>query len=214
MAKFELPPIYPVTSRELSGLAHAEQVRQLADAGCRFVQIREKSASSRDFHNSVVESLAIARKFGMKVIVNDRIDVAIAAGADGVHLGQEDMSPGFARELLGSDAIIGYSTHSVEQAIEALSMPIDYIAVGPVFATSTKQNPDPVIGIDGIAAIRAATGSINIVAIGGITIDNVAEVIRAGADSAAVISDLYRDPQEIAARYAAIEASASIVKQS
>lgn len=205
---FRLPPIYPITNRELSGLGHAEQVRQLAEAGCRFVQIREKTATSRDFYTAVVESLAIARPYDMKVIVNDRVDIAIAAGGDGVHLGQDDLSPHLARRILGNEALIGYSTHSVDQAIAAIAMPVDYIAIGPIFSTSTKENPDPVIGLEGIREIREAVGPANIVAIGGIGLENVAEVIAAGADSAAVISELYHEPLDIGARYRALEGSA------
>jgi len=212
MIFFELPAIYPITDRELSGLDHAEQVRHLAEAGCRFVQIREKSASSREFYDAVVESLAVAREFGVKIIVNDRVDIAIAAGADGVHLGQEDLSPIVARELLGEAAIIGYSTHSVEQAREAAAMPVDHIAVGPVFSTSTKENPDPVIGLDGIRRTREAVGTVKIVAIGGIGLENIADVIAAGADSAAIISDLFRDPKGIGGRYQALLDAATRVK--
>jgi thiamine-phosphate pyrophosphorylase len=210
---FKLPVIYPITSRELSGLAHIEQIRQFAAAGCRFVQIREKSGSSREFYDAVVGSLTIAKEFGMTVIANDRVDVAIAAGAHGVHLGQDDLSPAIARKLLGDKAIIGYSTHSVEQAIAASAMPVDYIAVGPVFSTSTKEDPDPVIGLAGIRTIREAVGPVQIVAIGGIGLNNVAEVIAAGADSAAVISDLYLDPGEIGARYETLANVAANVKQ-
>lgn len=209
---FRLPAIYPITDRELSGLSHAEQVRQLAEAGCRFVQIREKSASSREFYDAVISSLAVANSLGMKVIVNDRVDVAIAARADGVHLGQDDLSPVVARKLLGGDAIIGYSTHSVQQAIEAAGMPVDYVAVGPVYSTSTKVNHDPVIGLDGIRLIRGPVGEVKIVAIGGIGIDNVADVIAAGADSAAVISGLYCESDSIGIGYRALEMAVASVK--
>jgi thiamine-phosphate pyrophosphorylase len=208
MASFKLPTIYPITNRELSGLGHADQVRQLAEAGCRFIQIREKSAPSREFYDSVVESLEVAKLFGTKIIVNDRIDIAIASGAHGVHLGQEDLSPLDARKLLGDDAIIGYSTHSVAQAVEALAMPVDYIAVGPIFVTSTKEDPDPVIALDGIRDIRAVVGSARLVAIGGIGLANVASVIAAGADSAAIISGLYHDPEQIGSQYGALEKAA------
>lgn len=214
MVSFELPAVYPITNRELSGLSHSEQVRQLGSVGCRFLQIREKSASSREFFDAVVESLELAREVGMKLIVNDRVDIAIAAGADGIHLGQDDLSPLIARRLLGDDAIIGYSTHSVEQAIEAASMPVDYIAVGPVFSTSTKENPDPVIGIEGVRRIRNAVGSIKIVAIGGTGPSNIADVMAAGANSAAIISDLFLAPNDIAGRYEALEKATSSVKHS
>lgn len=197
----ELPVIYPITNRELSGLGHAEQIRLLGEAGSRFVQIREKTATSSQFYDSVVESLGVAQSFGMKVIVNDRADIAIAARAHGVHLGQDDLSPIVARRLLGDEANIGYSTHSVEQAIEAAGMPVDYIAVGPVFSTFTKENPDAVIGLERLARIREAVGAMKIVAIGGINRTNVADVLAAGADSAAIISDLYSSPPDIAQRF-------------
>lgn len=208
MRLFQLPAIYPITDRQHSGLDHAEQVRQLAGAGCRFVQIREKSATSRDFYDEVVASLAITKAFGMKLIVNDRVDIAIAAGAHGVHLGQDDLSPIVARRLLGDEAIIGYSTHSVEQAIEAAKMPVDYIAVGPVFSTSTKEDPDPVIGLEGLVRIREAVGAVAIVAIGGIGSENVASVIAAGADSAAIISDLFSGRSDIGGRYRSLDLTA------
>lgn len=212
MTLFKLPAIYPITNRELSGLSHAEQVRRLAESGCRFVQIREKSASSREFYEAVVEALSIANEVGMKIIVNDRVDIAVAAGAHGVHLGQEDMPAAEARKLLGEEAILGYSTHTVEQALEATKMPLDYIAVGPIYATSTKEDPDPVIGLDGIKRIRSAVGTRKLVAIGGINVENIAAVIAAGADSAAIISSLYYDPSEIGQRYQALTKAASTVK--
>ena len=211
MTSFKLPAIYPITNRELSGLSHAEQVRQLAESGCRFVQIREKSAPSREFYEAVVEAVSIANRIGMKIIVNDRVDIAIAAGAHGVHLGQEDMPAAEARKLLGEEAILGYSTHSVEQALEATKMPVDYIAVGPVYATTTKEDPDPVIGLEGIKRIRSAVGTQKLVAIGGINLDNVSSVISAGADSAAIISELYCDQSEIGLRYQALTRAAQTV---
>ena len=205
-----LPKIYPITNVELSGLSHAAQVRILADAGCRFVQIREKSGSSREIFDAVVESIAIADALGMKIILNDRADIAIAAGAHGVHLGQDDLPPAEARKLLGNDAIIGYSTHSVEQAIEAVKLPIDYLAIGPIFATTTKENPDPVVGLDGLSRVRDAIGDFPLIAIGGIDITNVHNVLTAGADSAAVISDLFAPGTTLADRFRALEAVSSV----
>jgi thiamine-phosphate diphosphorylase len=114
----------------------------------------------------------------------------LAVGAYGVHLGQDDMPPEAARRLLGDKAIIGYSTHSVEQAGKALTLPIDYIAIGPIFATSTKTNPSPTLGLERLRAVRAAVGNVQLVAIGGISHSNAREVIEAGADSVAVISAL------------------------
>ncbi len=196
-----LPKNYPITNVELSGLSHADQVRSLAEAGCRFVQIREKSASSRAFYDDVVKSLQLAEEFAMKVIVNDRVDIAIAAKAHGIHLGQDDLPPDEARKLLGDSAIIGYSTHSVEQAVEATEMPIDYIAVGPIFPTSTKENPDPVVGLNGLIEVRSAIGDLPLVAIGGIRLENIPAVLNSGADSVALISALFEGERGLAEMY-------------
>ena len=126
----------------------------------------------------------------MHLIINDRVDVALAVGAHGVHLGQDDMPPDAARELLGPDAIIGYSTHNINQALAATKLSIDYLAIGPIFNTTTKADTAPVLGLDGLRAVRQAIGAFPLVAIGGITRGNAREVIAAGADSVAVISAL------------------------
>jgi thiamine-phosphate pyrophosphorylase len=205
-----LPKIYPITSVELSGLSHPGQVQALADAGCRFVQIREKSGSSRGIFDAVVESVSIADAFGMKIILNDRVDIAIAVGAHGIHLGQDDLPPVEARRLLSNDAIIGYSTHSVEQAIEAAKLPIDYVAIGPIFATTTRENPDPVVGLDGLRRVRDAIGDFPLVAIGGIGITNINEVLAAGANSAAIISGLFAQGTSLDNRFRALERAAIV----
>jgi thiamine-phosphate pyrophosphorylase len=197
-----LPKLYPITDRSLSGLSHAEQVARLADGGARVVQLREKHLSPRDFYREAEEALRVARERGVKLIVNDRADIALALGADGLHLGQDDMPPEAARALLGDEAIIGFSTHNVAQAIGAARLPVGYVAVGPVFATSSKSNPDPVIGLEGVARARAAVGRLMLVAIGGITRENARDVLEAGADSVAVIGALLAptDPAEITRR--------------
>jgi thiamine-phosphate pyrophosphorylase len=135
----------------------------------------------------------------VKLIVNDRADIALALGADGVHLGQDDMPPEAARALLGGGAVVGFSTHGVEQAIAAARLPVDYIAVGPIFATASKENPDPVVGLEGLRRVREAVGRVQVVAIGGVTHENGPSVLAAGADSVAVISALLNpeDPSEI-----------------
>ena len=205
-----LPKIYPITNVELARLSHADQVRALAEVGCRFVQIREKTGSSREIFEAVVESLSIAEAVGMKIILNDRVDIAIAARAHGIHLGQDDLPPTEARKLLGDDAIIGYSTHSIEQAIEAAGLAIDYVAIGPIFATTTKENPDPVVGLDGLKRVREAIGDFPLVAIGGIDITNVHSVLAAGADSAAVISDLFAPGTALDDRFCALQEAANV----
>ncbi len=195
---FNLPKIYPITDRKLAGVSHQQQISQFASGGATFAQVREKLLSPRDFYEEAAEAVRIARDAGVRIILNDRVDFALALSADGVHLGQDDLPPEQARMILGEKAIIGYSTHSVEEAVDALKLPIDYIAIGPIFPTATKPDHAPIVGIEGLRRIRAAAGRFPIVAIGGIDRLNVTEVFRAGADSAAIISDLFCKPMDIA----------------
>lgn len=195
--KFEIPKIYPITDIGLSGLSHLEQVKRFALGGARFIQLREKNLAPKDFYESAEEAVEFARENGIKIIINDRVDIALALKADGVHLGQEDLPPAEARKILGEKAVIGFSTHSVEQAVEAIKFPVDYIAIGPVLPTQTKENPEETVGLDGIEKVRAAIGDFPLVAIGGIKVRNLPEVFRAGADSAAVIGDLLSEPEKI-----------------
>jgi len=199
---FILPKLYAITDRRLSGLSHAEQVARLCEGGARAVQLREKQLSAREFYAEVLEALRVARSFGAKLIINDRADVALAVGADGVHVGQDDVPPLAARALLGEGRIVGFSTHSVEQASAAARLPLDYLAIGPVFDTSSKANPDPVVGLEGVRRVRAAVGTLPLVAIGGITAERAPSVLKAGADSVAVIGALLDtpDPAEITRR--------------
>ncbi len=200
--RIALPKIYPITNAELSGLPHEEQVRLLLDGGATFIQVREKGAPSGDFFRSAAAAVQIGHERGAKIIINDRVDIALVTGADGVHLGQDDLHPEEARKILGPAAIIGFSTHSMEQALSAMSFPIDYIAIGPVFDTRTKSDPDPVVGVEGIRNVRQAIGHIPLVAIGGIRLENVSDVLSAGADSAAVISDIVGERGNISRRMA------------
>ena len=186
---FVPPRLYPITDERLSGWSHAEQVERLAAGGATLIQLREKSASPRAFYYAALEAMKVARRVGVRIIINDRVDIAIAVDADGVHLGQGDVPPDHARRLLGEDRIVGFSTHSAKQALEADCAPVDYIAIGPVFQTLTKQNPEAIVGLAAISAIKSRTSK-PLVAIGGITLARVLSVIEAGADSVAVISDL------------------------
>ena len=201
MPPFSLPKIYPITDARLSGLSHAEQVARLADGGATLVQLREKHAGPREFYRQAEEALRVARARGVRLVVNDRADIALALGADGLHLGQDDLDPSAARRLLGDRFLIGYSTHNVEQAAEVALLPVDDIAVGPVIQTSTKEKPDPVVGLEGVAAVRAAVGRVPVVAIGGITRETARAVLAAGADSVALVGALVAgNPAEIARR--------------
>ena len=198
-----LPKLYPITDRLLSGLSHAEQVARLCEGGATLVQVREKRLPPREFYREAEEALKVARSFGARLVVNDRADIALALGADGVHLGQDDMPPAAARALLGERAVVGFSTHGPGQAVAAAGLPVDYVAIGPVFATSSKEKPDPTVGLEGVRRVRAAVGAVSLVAIGGITAETARAVLEAGADSVAVIGALVAnpaDPSEITRR--------------
>jgi thiamine-phosphate pyrophosphorylase len=196
-----LPKFYPITDARLTNLSHAEQVARLRDGGARFIQLREKHLSPREFYDEAEAALDLARERGVRLIVNDRADIALALGADGLHLGQDDLDPAVARRLLGERFIIGYSTHSVAQAIEAARLPVDYIALGPIFDTRTKENPDPTVGLEALRRVRDSIDpSVALIAIGGITRDTARAALDAGADSVAVISALLDAPDLITER--------------
>ena len=182
---------------QLSGLSLVQQVRLLSLGGASLIQLREKHKPAREFYEQAKAAVAVTAQWGVQLLINDRVDIALAVGAHGVHLGQDDMPPDAARKLLGPDAIIGYSTHNIEQAVAATKLPIDYLAVGPIFATTTKSDTAPVVGLDGLRAVRQEIGPFPLVAIGGITRENAREVIQAGADSVAVISALLSDSTAI-----------------
>jgi len=193
-----LPRLYPIIDPALlpgagdQAARVAAFARELAKGGATLIQYRNKTGSGRQMLSDARE---LRRALGSEVrlIMNDRADLCLAAGFDGVHVGQEDLSPEGARAVVGDRLWVGVSTHSVAQVIHAAQTSADYIAIGPVFATASKQNPDPVVGLEGVRAARAATRK-PLVAIGGITRVNAASVIQAGADSVAVISDLVHDP--------------------
>lgn len=197
----DFPRVYPITDTHLSGLSHAQQVARLVEGGASLIQLRDKHAAPREFYREAAAALRVARAYNARLIINDRVDIALALGADGVHLGQADLPVKAARSLLGHHAIIGFSTHSAEQAQLATSLPVDYIAFGPVFATTTKQNPEPVAGLAELREVSEAWGRIArpmpLVAIGGIAVSNLRQAIDAGADSLAVIAALLADPMKI-----------------
>jgi thiamine-phosphate pyrophosphorylase len=188
-----LPPrpfLYPIVDvAALGERAVGSVVAALAAGGAKVVQFRAKGLSDRRFLDLAAEALAAARAGGAALIVNDRPDVALILGADGVHLGQDDLDPRAVRPLLPPGALLGVSTHNVEQVERAAGAPVDYLAIGPVFPTRSKAAPDPVVGLEMVRKARAlVTGSL--VAIGGITEENARSVVDAGADGVAVISAL------------------------
>jgi len=171
---------------------------ELRAAGVALFQYRNKSGNARQMLSQARE---LRRKLeGARLIMNDRADLCLAAGFDGVHLGQEDLSPEGARRIVGEKLWVGVSTHNPEQVRAEASGSADYVAVGPVFATSSKANPDPVIGLEGVRAARRLTQK-PLVAIGGITRENCRSVLEAGADAVAVISDLLDNPRKSAEEF-------------
>jgi len=201
---FVLPKVYPLTDVRLTGLSHAEQVRRLAAGGALLVQLREKTSRGREFYESAKAAVVAAHDRGIRLIINDRADIAAAVKADGVHLGQDDLPVLAARELLGPQAIIGLSTHNLSQAEAAMELPISYLAFGPIFSTPTKDDPAPEVGLEGLNIARKKVGDFPMVAIGGITDKNAMEVIEAGANSVAIISALLSNSEEISSKTSAL----------
>jgi thiamine-phosphate pyrophosphorylase len=207
-----LPSLYAIIDFALfaarpdpvSAISHFAE--ELITAGASLVQLRDKSEPPNALRFlSCARELCRVTRDRATMIINDRVDLCLAADADGVHLGQDDLSPAAARKILDGhkDAqrrIIGFSTHNLNQLGEADALPIDYIAIGPVFTTSSKVNPDPVIGLEGVHAARRITTK-PLVAIGGITRANCRQVLDAGADSVAVISDLFESPGKAVADF-------------
>ena len=197
----QLPPLYAIMDKAFfssSGelLAFAGE---LVAGGCKLLQYRNKSGNARVMLEQARE---LKKNLGdcVELIMNDRADLCLAAGFDGVHVGQEDLSPEAVRGIIGPDRWLGVSTHNPEQLSEADLTTADYLAIGPVFATSSKERPDPVIGLEGVRRARQLTRK-PLVAIGGITRVNAASVVEAGADSVAVISDLLREPRKSAEEF-------------
>jgi thiamine-phosphate pyrophosphorylase len=189
-----IPRLYAIIDPAQAGGCAAPQVAEaLLAAGVRLIQLRDKQASSRDLFEQARLVSACVRRWKGIFIVNDRADVARAADADGVHVGQEDLPVELARHILGAGKWIGYSTHVLAQVAEADRSSADYIAFGPIFPTASKARPDPVVGLEGLREARQLTSK-PLVAIGGITVQNARQVIEAGADSVAVIGGLFRAP--------------------
>lgn len=189
----KLPRLYGIVGSLTEGEA-------LLRAGVKLLQYRHKGAFESSHFEDCARLAELSHQAGALFIVNDRADFAMMCGADGVHVGQDDLPPEAVRRVTGAEKILGYSTHNEAQVREAATMPVDYVAIGPVFATTTKENPDPVVGLAGVAAARRATDR-PLVAIGGITRRNALAVLAAGADSVAVVRDLVAAPDmESAAR--------------
>jgi thiamine-phosphate pyrophosphorylase len=200
------PFVYPIVDTAcLRGREAAAVVDTLARAGARLVQLRAKTEGDRRRLALARETLAAARASGARLVVNDRADLARIVGADGLHVGQDDLPAADARTLVGPGVLLGLSTHGLAQLQVAAAEPVDYVAIGPVFPTRTKENPDPVVGLEMVRRARALT-SLPLVAIGGITAENAAAVVEAGADGVAVISCLF-DAPDLAHAFARLRAA-------
>ena len=176
---------------ERVGVAQMPAVaREMANAGARWIQLRWKGATGRELWQAATAIRQALSGKGVIFLVNDRPDVAALAGADGVHLGQDDLPPSAARKLLGDNAIIGLSTHTLDEVQSAALEPVDYIGFGPIFATSSKRNASPEVSVEGLREATEQSG-VPVVAIGGIDRDTAAECIAAGAHAVAVIGALY-----------------------
>jgi thiamine-phosphate pyrophosphorylase len=196
------PPIYAILDPELASSPLGYLAATLANAGVRLMQLRDKQSPARRIYEQARDLVAILSPQEVRFIVNDRPDIAAMSGAEGVHLGQNDLPVEEARKICGRPRWVGVSTHNLEQLREADRTSADYIAVGPIFPTGTKKNPDPVVGVDFLRRVRPMTQK-PLVAIGGITVESAAEVFRAGADSVALIRDLLaaHDPGARAREY-------------
>ena len=197
-----LPRLYVILDAALLNAPLQDCAQGMADVGVRVLQYRNKTASARELLRASRELAPMLGTRGVMFFVNDRADVAFLAGACGVHVGQQDLGVEQARALVGTERWVGVSTHNFEQFQRAAETSADYIAVGPVFSTTGKDHPDPVVGTELIRRVRPLTKK-PIVAIGGIILERAAEVIEAGADSVAVIRDILRagDPGERARQY-------------
>jgi thiamine-phosphate pyrophosphorylase len=186
------PRFYPIidTARlSRAGVSPVEFAEILAAAGVKIVQYRHKGEFTRARFAEAEQVGKILQRAGVKYIINDRTDIALMLGADGVHVGQDDLPPAAVRAVAGDRLLIGFSTHNREQLLAANDEPVDYLAIGPIFATASKENPDPVVGTAELVRIHALARK-PLVAIGGITRSNALRSIETGVDSLAVISDL------------------------
>ena len=202
----KLPAFYPVLDADRLPAVPAAEA--LLTAGARILQFRHKGFFSRQAFEEATRIAQMCRSAGALFVVNDRADVAALLNA-GLHLGQDDLSPVDARRILPAGSILGFSTHNEQQLTAGDSEPVDYLAIGPIFATGSKQNPDPVVGLDRLRRLRSLTQK-PLVAIGGITRELAPTVFEAGADSVAVIADLFPDVRARAEEWVAISARVGV----
>jgi thiamine-phosphate pyrophosphorylase len=191
----QIPRFYPVLDSDLierRGLALIPAAEALLEAGARIIQLRHKTHFSRDVFSQAEQIARMCASTGALFVVNDRADMAMLLDS-ALHVGQEDIPPAVARRLIGDARVLGFSTHNEAQIRAAAAEPVDYVALGPIFGTASKLNPDPAVGIEELCRLRALTSG-PVVAIGGITRATALDVMNAGADTVAVIGDLFPEP--------------------
>jgi len=196
-----LPRFYPILDPEIAarhGVDPVATAEQILEGGAKILQFRHKGFFSREVFAQLERVAELCRDAGVQFVVNDRADLAAITGA-ALHLGQDDLTPSSARRVVGLATLIGFSTHNERQLRAAAAEPANYLALGPIFGTASKQNPDPVVGIDELRRLRPLTDR-PLVAIGGITRSNAQSVLAAGADSVAIIGDLFTEGADVRAR--------------
>jgi len=196
-----LPRFYPILDPEIAarhGVDPVATAEQILEGGAKILQFRHKGFFSREVFAQLERVAELCRDAGVQFVVNDRADLAAITGA-ALHLGQDDLTPSSARRVVGLATLIGFSTHNERQLRAAAAEPANYLALGPIFGTASKQNPDPVVGIDELRRLRRLTDR-PLVAIGGITRSNAQSVLAAGADSVAIIGDLFTEGADVRAR--------------
>jgi thiamine-phosphate pyrophosphorylase len=200
----QLPAFYPIVDTGVAlarGLDPVRVATEILDGGARILQFRHKAFLSRQAFEWLEQMAGLARQAGAMFVVNDRADLAKLFGAV-LHVGQEDLLPSVARRVLSPDALVGYSTHNEAQLRAAMDEPADYLALGPIFSTATKENPDATVGLAELRRLGPLAGSRPLVAIGGINRANALEVRAAGADSVAIVADLFPENGDIRRRAA------------
>lgn len=198
-----LPKFYPILDTEVAlrrGIDPVNAAQQILDAGARILQFRHKAFLSREAFGWLEAIAALTQAAGAILVVNDRADLARLLNA-ALHLGQDDLPPSAARRVVGPGAMVGFSTHNEAQLRAAREEPVDYLALGPLFGTVTKENPDPTVGLDDFRRLRPLF-TVPLIAIGGITRTNARQALDAGADSVAIIGDLFPDNGNLGARIA------------
>ena len=201
LPRSSLPKFYPILDPEIAarhGLDPIAAAEQILAGGAKILQFRHKGFFSREVFAQLERVAELCRDAGALLVVNDRADLAVLTGA-ALHLGQDDLAPSAARKVVGAETLIGFSTHNERQLRAAAAEPANYLALGPIFGTESKQNPDPVVGLDELRRLRPLTHR-PLVAIGGITRSNARSVLAAGADSVAIIGDLFAEESSLRVR--------------